>query len=103
MVWFRRVVCGVASIALLLIVPGTAAAVNAEVTAQTTVVSTDPRFFSQTGYRIDNDAFWNFFQQCGQERTFGYPVSRSFLLDGFQVQIFQRRLCSSSQMGVSRR
>lgn len=51
---------------------------------------TDERFFSQTGYRIDNNAFWDFFQHRGNVRTFGYPVSRTFLLDGFQVQIFQR-------------
>src|SRR5205814_2821959 len=58
------------------------------VSAQTS----DPRFFSQTGYRIDNDAFWNFFQARGSVRTFGYPVSRTFKLDGFQVQIFQREV-----------
>jgi polysaccharide biosynthesis protein PslG len=54
--------------------------------------TTDPRFFSQTGYRVDNDAFWNFFQARGSVRTFGYPVSRTFKLDGFQVQIFQREV-----------
>src|SRR5437588_6709246 len=52
--------------------------------------TTDPRFFSQTNYRVDNDAFWNFFQSRGKVRTFGYPVSRTFKLDGFPVQIFQR-------------
>src|SRR5262245_42963967 len=52
----------------------------------------DERFFPQTSFRIDNDAFWNFFQQRGNVRTFGYPVSRLFLLDGFQVQIFQREI-----------
>jgi hypothetical protein len=54
--------------------------------------STDARFFSQTNFRIDNDAFWNFFQSRGQVRTFGYPVSRQFRLDGFNVQIFQREV-----------
>jgi Cellulase (glycosyl hydrolase family 5) len=49
----------------------------------------DPRFFSQTGYRVE-DPFWSFFQSRGGVRTFGYPVSRSFKLDGFPVQIFQR-------------
>jgi len=57
--------------------------------AQTT---DDPRFFSQTGFRIDNDAFWNFFQGRGGVRTFGYPVSRQFMLLGFTVQIFQREV-----------
>jgi hypothetical protein len=50
----------------------------------------DPRYFPQTGYRIDNDAFWDFFQGRGGVPTFGYPVSRQFKLVGFQVQIFQR-------------
>jgi hypothetical protein len=50
----------------------------------------DPRFFAQTGYRVDTDPFWTFFQARGGVRTFGYPVSRTFKLDGFPVQIFQR-------------
>src|SRR5438067_7257314 len=58
------------------------------VSAQTT----DPRFFSQTGYRVGTDAFWDFFQHRGAVRTFGYPVSRQFKLDGFPVQIFQREV-----------
>jgi hypothetical protein len=52
--------------------------------------ATDPRFFSQTGYRIDSDQFWSFFQARGGVRTFGYPVSSMFKLDGFPIQIFQR-------------
>ena len=54
--------------------------------------ATDPRFFPQTNFRIDNDAFWNFFQGRGGIPTFGFPVSRQFKLDGFQVQIFQRNI-----------
>src|ERR687885_582143 len=56
----------------------------------TATAQQDPRFFSQTNFRVDNDAFWTFFQSRGGVRTFGYPVSRSFKLDGFTVQIFQR-------------
>src|SRR4030081_2923273 len=52
----------------------------------------DARFFSQTGFRVDNDSFWDFFQHRGGVRTFGYPVSRQFKLDGFPVQIFQREV-----------
>jgi hypothetical protein len=52
----------------------------------------DSRFFSQTGFRVDNDSFWDFFQHRGGVRTFGYPVSRQFKLDGFPVQIFQREV-----------
>ena len=64
----------------------TLVASNSSVGAQ----AADPRFFSQTGYRVDLDPFWTFFQGRGGVRTFGYPVSRVFKLDGFQVQIFQR-------------
>jgi hypothetical protein len=52
----------------------------------------DDRFFSQTNFRIDNDAFWTFFNGRGGVRTFGFPSSRTFKLDGFQVQIFQRNI-----------
>jgi hypothetical protein len=52
--------------------------------------SADPRLFTQTGYRIDSDPFWSFFQSRGGVRTFGYPVSNTFKLDGFPVQIYQR-------------
>jgi hypothetical protein len=58
--------------------------------SQAATAQADPRYFAETGYRIDNDAFWNFFQGRGGVRTFGFPVSRQFKLVGFQVQIFQR-------------
>jgi hypothetical protein len=70
---------------VLLALVGAAMVPSANVVAQT-----DERFFSQTNFRIDTDPFWNFFQSRGGVRTFGYPVSRTFRLDGFQVQIFQR-------------
>ena len=50
----------------------------------------DPRFFAETGFRIGNDRFWDFIQHRGGVRTFGYPASREFLFQGFQVQFFQR-------------
>jgi N-acetylmuramoyl-L-alanine amidase len=52
----------------------------------------DPRFFSETRYRIDNDRFWDFFQKRGGVRTFGFPISSSFPLLGQEVQIFQRQV-----------
>ena len=76
----RQVLRLILILSLLAIIPAAAS-------AQTTA---DPRFFSQTGYRIDNDAFWDFFQGRGGVSTFGYPVSRQFKLVGFPVQIFQR-------------
>jgi hypothetical protein len=76
----------VLSAAVLLLVLAIPAAPN--VGAQ----AADSRFFSQTNFRVDNDAFWDFFQHRGGVRTFGYPVSRQFKLDGFPVQIFQREV-----------
>ena len=50
----------------------------------------DPRYFAQSGYRVDGDQFWSYFQRRGGVRTFGYPTSRAFTLMGCQVQFFQR-------------
>jgi hypothetical protein len=52
----------------------------------------DDRYFSQTGYRIDNDTVWGFFQQYGGLSTFGYPVSRQMGFLGCPVQMFQRQI-----------
>src|SRR5581483_3399808 len=52
---------------------------------------TDPRLFP-SGYRIANDAIYDYFQHRGGERTFGDPVSNVFTLRGIQVQIFQRQV-----------
>jgi polysaccharide biosynthesis protein PslG len=76
----------VRALAALALLAGTLVAGQSSAVAQ----AADPRFFSQTGYRIDSDPFWSFFQGRGGVRTFGYPVSRTFKLDGFPVQIFQR-------------
>jgi hypothetical protein len=50
----------------------------------------DARLFTQTGFRIDQDAFWDYFQKRGGVETFGYPVSQTFTLLGARVQMFQR-------------
>lgn len=60
--------------------------------ASAPAVLTDPRFFSQTGFRIADDRFWDYFQRRGGVRTFGYPVSNTFQLLGSPVQIFQRQV-----------
>jgi hypothetical protein len=70
--------------------------------AQDQSVAADPRMFSQTGYRVDRDAFWDYFTRRGGVTTFGYPVSRDFLFEGCTVQFFQRivmQQCASN--GVS--
>jgi hypothetical protein len=51
-----------------------------------------PGYFSETGYRVCNARFYDYFNARGAIRTFGYPVSRCFQLDGFTVQVFQRRV-----------
>jgi hypothetical protein len=52
----------------------------------------DDQYFSQTGYRIDNDLVWGFFQGNGGIQTFGYPTSRTFTFLGCPVQFFQRQV-----------
>jgi hypothetical protein len=52
----------------------------------------DDRYYSQTGYRIDNEQVWAFFQQYGGLSTFGYPVSRQMGFLGCPVQMFQRQI-----------
>ncbi len=51
---------------------------------------TVPRAFAQTGYRIDRDAFYDYFVSRGGVATFGYPVSRDFPFQGCTAQFFQR-------------
>ncbi|MFN8635660.1 MAG: hypothetical protein U0893_17570 [Chloroflexota bacterium] len=46
--------------------------------------------FSETGFCITNPAFAEYFRIRGGVRIMGYPVSRSFTLEGFEVQFFQR-------------
>jgi YVTN family beta-propeller protein len=66
------------------------------------LVPHDARFFPQTGFRIDNDTIWDYFNRRGGVNTFGYPVSRTFLLQGFQVQFFQRRIVQLAPNGQAR-
>jgi hypothetical protein len=55
----------------------------------------DERYFSETGYRVDDDGIWSYFGARGRVPVFGFPVSRTFLLLGCRVQIFQRQLAQS--------
>ena len=50
----------------------------------------DPRTFPQTGFRVDHDPFWDYFQKRGGVRAFGYPASESFAFLGCTTQFFQR-------------
>ena len=49
-------------------------------------------FFAETGFRIANERFADYFQKRGGVRTFGYPVSRAFQFLGTEVQFFQRQV-----------
>jgi hypothetical protein len=61
-------------------------------TARAAGAVNDPRYFSQTGYRIDTDTFYNYFTHRGGLRNFGYPTSQTFSLLGYRVQFFQRQV-----------
>src|SRR4051794_34236551 len=52
----------------------------------------DPRYFADSGYRIDNDVIWDYFSHRGGLRTFGQPTSRTFQLMGAPTQFFQRQI-----------
>jgi hypothetical protein len=63
----------------------------------------DERYFSQTGYRVDDDAIWDYFRARGRVDVFGLPVSRSFVLLGCRVQVFQRQVaqvCAGQSAGL---
>ncbi|HEY8743510.1 MAG TPA: hypothetical protein VIU62_10440 [Chloroflexota bacterium] len=66
----------------------------------------DSRYFAQTGFRVDNDTIWNYFNRRGgvgvPSGPFGYPTSRTFTLQGFTVQFFQRRIVQLDASGNAR-
>jgi hypothetical protein len=65
-------------------------------------ISHDERYFTQTGFRIDNDVVWDYFLRRGAVNTFGYPVSRTFQFRGVQAQFFQRRIVEIGPDGKAR-
>jgi len=46
--------------------------------------------FPETGFCVTNPLFMEYFRVRGGVRIMGYPISRSFTLEGFEVQFFQR-------------
>lgn len=50
------------------------------------------RYFEETGFRIADDRFAQYFAGRGGVATFGYPTSRRFFLLNSQVQFFQRHV-----------
>jgi YVTN family beta-propeller protein len=67
-----------------------------------TEVPHDGRYFPQTGFRVDDDAVWDYFVHRGGIANFGYPVSRTFRFQGHPVQFFQRRIVELDDNGHPR-
>jgi hypothetical protein len=59
----------------------------------------DARYFADTGFRVDDDQFWDIFGKLGERRGLGYPVSRTFRLLGRPTQIFQRGMLQIAPEG----
>src|SRR5919108_666632 len=60
----------------------------------------DARYFLATRDRIDNDAFWAYYEALGGVSTFGFPVSRAFPFLGCAAQVFQRQLLQQCGAGA---
>jgi hypothetical protein len=58
--------------------------------------------FQETGFCITNPTFAEYFRVRGGVRILGYPVSRSFTLEGFEVQFFQRVVLQLQGNAVNR-
>jgi len=58
--------------------------------------------FPETGFCITNQQFANYLRLRGGVRTLGYPISRSFMLDGSEVQFFQRVVLQMQGNAVGR-
>jgi hypothetical protein len=61
------------------------------------------RSFSATGFSVDDDTIWEYFERHGASETFGYPISRPFTLLGCEVQVFQRAVaqrCGQQHVGL---
>lgn len=79
-----------------------AGAASSLAVASSGVTPHDERYFAATGFRVDNDTFWDFFNKRGGLRTFGFPVSRTFVLKGSTVQFFQREIMQLAPDGSAR-
>ena len=60
---------------------------------QPVTTTNDARYFTQTGYRISEDAFWNYFQvRGGAAHASAIPSPTPSTCTGTKVQIFQRQI-----------
>ncbi len=70
---------------------GSGQAVRADLLLRPAATGLSPeRYFKETGFYVDNDAFWDYFTHRGGVRTLGYPISRTFRFQGHPTQFFQR-------------
>src|SRR3954449_10195134 len=46
--------------------------------------------FQETNFCITTQQCVDYYQQRGGSKTLGFPISRTFTLEGFEVQFFQR-------------
>jgi hypothetical protein len=58
--------------------------------------------FTETGFCIEESAFQQYFASRGGARILGFPVSRTFLFEGFPVQFFQRVVLQLQGTSVAR-
>ena len=91
---FNRLLAGTAAVPALLGPRAVFAGAAASEAAQAALT-----YFPETGFRLGNAAFADYFQKRGGLRTFGYPVSRPFLFLGFEVQFFQRQIMQTRADG----
>lgn len=68
--------------------------------ADSATAQQDARYFADTGFRIDDDQVWDYFQKRGGRRTFGLPTSRTFPFLGLPSQFFQRHVLQVTPGGV---
>src|SRR3954464_1923743 len=58
--------------------------------------------FQETNFCITTPQFADYFAGRGGSKTLGFPISRTFKLEGFQVQFFQRVVLQLQGSNVSR-
>lgn len=67
--------------------------------AQPSSAQLDARYFSDTGFRVDSDPFWEIYEKLGRQRGLGMPISRTFKLLGRPTQIYQRGMLQIAPEG----
>ena len=73
----RRAACALLACALLVLAG-----------PSVTLAQSDSRDFAATGFSIDDDAIWAFFEQHGGAGTFGQPISSTLTLFDQPTQVF---------------